>query len=135
MSEVHVEEHSSPIRTPKQLVIVVLLAFLVPTRSQTAIPYSMSPDAMGNRSRDAHGYDNLRRRHDPNPDSITTGKGNRRATERARALFSRASIQNDRSVCIGLASFRRDDPALPPLPLHSHDPYWAVTVAARPAGG
>ena len=30
MSEVHVEEHSSPIRTPKQLVIVVLLAFLVP---------------------------------------------------------------------------------------------------------
>jgi cytochrome c5 len=30
MSEVHVEEHSSPIKTPKQLVITVLLAFLVP---------------------------------------------------------------------------------------------------------
>ena len=28
--EVHVEEHSSPIKTPKQLIIVVLLAFLVP---------------------------------------------------------------------------------------------------------
>ncbi|MDP1716472.1 MAG: c-type cytochrome, partial [Burkholderiales bacterium] len=30
MSEVHLEEHSSPIKTPKQLIIVVLLAFLVP---------------------------------------------------------------------------------------------------------
>ena len=30
MSEVHVEEHSSPIQTPKQLIIVILLAFLVP---------------------------------------------------------------------------------------------------------
>jgi len=30
MSEVHFEEHSSPIKTPKQLIIVVLLAFLVP---------------------------------------------------------------------------------------------------------
>jgi cytochrome c5 len=30
MSEVHLEEHSSPIRTPKQLITVVLLAFLVP---------------------------------------------------------------------------------------------------------
>ena len=28
--EIHVEEHSSPIRTPKQLVIVVVLAFTVP---------------------------------------------------------------------------------------------------------
>ena len=28
--EVHIEEHSSPIKTPKQLIIVVLLAFLVP---------------------------------------------------------------------------------------------------------
>lgn len=30
MSEIHVEEHSSPIRTPKQLIVVVALAFLVP---------------------------------------------------------------------------------------------------------
>lgn len=30
MSEVHVEEHSTPIQTPQQLVVVVLLAFLVP---------------------------------------------------------------------------------------------------------
>lgn len=30
MSEVHQEEHSSPIKTPKQLIIVVLLSFLVP---------------------------------------------------------------------------------------------------------
>lgn len=30
MAEIHVEEHSSPIKTPKQLVIVVLLALLVP---------------------------------------------------------------------------------------------------------
>ncbi|MBI4189726.1 MAG: cytochrome c5 family protein [Betaproteobacteria bacterium] len=30
MSEVHLEEHASPIKTPKQLIIVVLLAFLVP---------------------------------------------------------------------------------------------------------
>ncbi|MBI2295338.1 MAG: cytochrome c5 family protein [Betaproteobacteria bacterium] len=30
MAEIHVEEHSSPIKTPKQLVIVILLAFLVP---------------------------------------------------------------------------------------------------------
>jgi len=30
MSEVRLEEHSSPIKTPKQLIIVVLLAFLVP---------------------------------------------------------------------------------------------------------
>ena len=32
MSEVHIEEHSSPIKTPKQLIIVVLLSFLVPDR-------------------------------------------------------------------------------------------------------
>ena len=30
MSEIHVEEHSSPIKTPKQLIIVVFLAFAVP---------------------------------------------------------------------------------------------------------
>jgi len=30
MTDVHVEEHSTPIQTPKQLVIVVVLAFLVP---------------------------------------------------------------------------------------------------------
>jgi len=30
MSDVHIEEHSSLIKTPKQLLIVVLLAFLVP---------------------------------------------------------------------------------------------------------
>lgn len=30
MSEIHIEEHSSPIRTPKQLIIVVFLAFAVP---------------------------------------------------------------------------------------------------------
>jgi hypothetical protein len=28
--EIHVEEHSSPIKTPKQLIIVVVLAFVVP---------------------------------------------------------------------------------------------------------
>ncbi len=30
MAEIHVEEHSSPIQTPKQLLVVVLLAFAVP---------------------------------------------------------------------------------------------------------
>ncbi len=30
MSEVHLEEHSSPIKTPKQLIIVIALSFLVP---------------------------------------------------------------------------------------------------------
>lgn len=30
MSDVQIEEHSSPIKTPKQLIVVVLLAFLVP---------------------------------------------------------------------------------------------------------
>ena len=30
MAEIHVEEHSSPIKTPQQLLIVVLLAFAVP---------------------------------------------------------------------------------------------------------
>ena len=30
MAEIHVEEHSSPIQTPKQLLIVVVLAFAVP---------------------------------------------------------------------------------------------------------
>ena len=30
MSEVHIEEHSSPIKTPKQLITVILLSFLVP---------------------------------------------------------------------------------------------------------
>lgn len=30
MAEVHVEEHSSPIKTPQQLIVVVVLAFLVP---------------------------------------------------------------------------------------------------------
>ncbi len=30
MSEVHYEDHSSPIRTPKQLILVVVLAFLIP---------------------------------------------------------------------------------------------------------
>jgi cytochrome c5 len=30
MSEVHIEEHSSLIKTPQQLILVVLLAFLVP---------------------------------------------------------------------------------------------------------
>ncbi|HQR51738.1 MAG TPA: c-type cytochrome [Burkholderiales bacterium] len=30
MSEIHLEEHHSPIRTPKQLIITVVLAFLIP---------------------------------------------------------------------------------------------------------
>ena len=30
MSEEHTEEHASPIRTPKQLITIILLAFLVP---------------------------------------------------------------------------------------------------------
>ncbi len=30
MSEIHVEEHSTPIKTPKQLIILLVLAFLVP---------------------------------------------------------------------------------------------------------
>jgi hypothetical protein len=30
MSEVHLEEHSSPVKTPQQLIIVILLSFLVP---------------------------------------------------------------------------------------------------------
>ncbi len=30
MSEVHIEAHESPIKTPKQLIVVVALAFLVP---------------------------------------------------------------------------------------------------------
>ena len=30
MSEVHVEDHSTPIQTPQHLIVVVLLAFLVP---------------------------------------------------------------------------------------------------------
>ena len=30
MSEAHVDEHSSPIKTPKQLITVVVLSFLVP---------------------------------------------------------------------------------------------------------
>jgi cytochrome c5 len=30
MGEIHIEEHSSPIKTPKQLAIVVVLAFAVP---------------------------------------------------------------------------------------------------------
>lgn len=30
MSEVHIEEHSSPIKTPKQLITVILLSFLIP---------------------------------------------------------------------------------------------------------
>ena len=30
MSETHIEEHSSPIKTPKQLITVILLSFLVP---------------------------------------------------------------------------------------------------------
>jgi cytochrome c5 len=30
MSEIHVEEHASPIKTPKQLIIVMVLAFAVP---------------------------------------------------------------------------------------------------------
>src|SRR5258708_24265846 len=30
MAEVHIEEHSSPIKTPKQLIVAIALAFLVP---------------------------------------------------------------------------------------------------------
>jgi len=30
MAEVHIEEHSSPIKTPKQLIVAIVLAFLVP---------------------------------------------------------------------------------------------------------
>jgi cytochrome c5 len=30
MSEIHTEEHSSPIKTPKQLITVIVLSFLVP---------------------------------------------------------------------------------------------------------
>ncbi|UCH49624.1 MAG: cytochrome c5 family protein [Betaproteobacteria bacterium] len=30
MAEVHIEDHSSPIKTPQQLVVVVLLSFIVP---------------------------------------------------------------------------------------------------------
>ena len=30
MAEIHIEEHSSPSKTPKQLVTIVVLAFAVP---------------------------------------------------------------------------------------------------------
>jgi cytochrome c5 len=30
MTDVHVEDHSTPIQTPKQLIVVVVLAFLIP---------------------------------------------------------------------------------------------------------
>ena len=30
MAEIHIEEHSSPIKTPNQLIVVILLSFLVP---------------------------------------------------------------------------------------------------------
>src|SRR5258708_2187045 len=30
MSEVHIEEHDSPIKTPQQLIVVVVLSFLIP---------------------------------------------------------------------------------------------------------
>ena len=30
MSEIHVEEHSSPIKTPRQLLVIIVLAFAVP---------------------------------------------------------------------------------------------------------
>lgn len=30
MADVHIEEHSSPIKTPQQLIVVVLLSFIVP---------------------------------------------------------------------------------------------------------
>src|SRR4249920_3050268 len=30
MNEAHIEDHSTPIQTPKQLVVVVVLAFLIP---------------------------------------------------------------------------------------------------------
>lgn len=30
MAEVHIEEHSSPIKTPQQLIVVVVLSFVVP---------------------------------------------------------------------------------------------------------
>ncbi len=30
MAESHMEEHSSPIKTPKQLIVAVVLAFAVP---------------------------------------------------------------------------------------------------------
>ena len=33
MTDVHIEEHSTPIQTPQQLIVVVLLAFLVPILS------------------------------------------------------------------------------------------------------
>ena len=33
MSEVHIEDHSTPIHTPGQLITVVVLAFLVPILS------------------------------------------------------------------------------------------------------
>jgi hypothetical protein len=32
MAEIHIEEHSSPIRTPRQLVIVAVLAFAMPPK-------------------------------------------------------------------------------------------------------
>ena len=42
MSEVHLEEHSSPIRTPKQLITVVLLAFLIPIGLIAALAYLLT---------------------------------------------------------------------------------------------
>ena len=30
MADVHIEEHSSPIKTPQQLIVVVVLSFVVP---------------------------------------------------------------------------------------------------------
>jgi cytochrome c5 len=60
MAEIHIEEHSSPIKTPKQLLVVVILAFAVPvliaiglsqlvTGGITASPRAMTPELVEKR--------------------------------------------------------------------------------------
>ncbi|MFZ5558957.1 MAG: c-type cytochrome [Pseudomonadota bacterium] len=60
MADIHIEEHSSPIKTPKQLLVVVILAFVVPvliiigvaqlvTGGITANPRAMTPELVAQR--------------------------------------------------------------------------------------
>jgi len=65
MAEIHVAEHSSPIQTPKQLIIVVVLAFAVPIILIVMLTHLVTSGADTSKSNPALSDDAIARRLQP----------------------------------------------------------------------
>jgi len=63
--EIHVEEHSSPIKTPKQLIAVVVLAFAIPITLISMIAHLVTNDGHVEKGSSAMSEDAIARRLKP----------------------------------------------------------------------